>query len=286
MVFRPEARLSLRWAVLGLIVLIMTAGTGCTDLGEPPVPDESGAPEVHTVTRGSISSVVTLDAQVESGPEVLVGAPESGSDYEQTNPVGDVVKAGDALAEYKSGDSTKTITLPVEVDVVEVHVSDGASFEKSATLMTVRLHRLAVVGSGDASTLYRLSQHSSEAKAQITDGPGPFDCRMVGQIGLTDEQVTAACVPDDPDLDLYPGLAGLVAVQVGGRDDVLTLPLEAVAGAADHGVVNRLVGDEVERVDVELGLSDGARVEITSGLEEGDIVSAVPPSLSPPQGPR
>ena len=37
-------------------------------------------------------------------------------------------------------------------------------------------------------------------------------------------------------------------------------------------------GDE-KKVQVELGASDGAYIEIISGLNEGDKVSAVPPNL-------
>lgn len=278
----------LRRLALAAVLLLSVGTAACTEEGQgPSIPGEEDDPaNVHPVTRGEISSVVTLDARVESGAEVVIGAPESGSAYDQVRPAGTVIDAGDALARYEADGQSRTVTLPVEVEVTDVLVADGSSFEKATELMSVRLHRLAVVGTGDAATLYRLSKHSAEAKAQIVDGPGPFDCRVLGQVGLKEEQVTAACIPDSADLDLYPGLAGLLAVEVGSKDDVLTLPLKAVAGAADHGVVNRQVGDEFERVEVGLGLSDGARIEITQGLAEGDKISAVPPSLSSPTGPR
>ncbi|MEW6977148.1 hypothetical protein [Trueperella pyogenes] len=34
-------------------------------------------------------------------------------------------------------------------------------------------------------------------------------------------------------------------------------------------------------VEVSLGVSDGAYIEITSGLSEGDVISAVAPHLDP-----
>ena len=39
-------------------------------------------------------------------------------------------------------------------------------------------------------------------------------------------------------------------------------------------------GERVE-TKVTLGVTDGANIEILSGLEEGDVVSATPPNLDP-----
>ena len=66
------------------------------------------------------------------------------------------------------------------------------------------------------------------------------------------------------------------------RNDVLILPLSVIAGRQGTGLVTVITpnGERVE-TKVTLGVTDGANIEILSGLEEGDVVSATPPNLDP-----
>ena len=65
-------------------------------------------------------------------------------------------------------------------------------------------------------------------------------------------------------------------------DNVLILPLSVIAGRQGTGLVTVITpnGERVE-TKVTLGVTDGANIEILSGLEEGDVVSATPPNLDP-----
>lgn len=65
------------------------------------------------------------------------------------------------------------------------------------------------------------------------------------------------------------------------KQSVLTLPVSAVAGRLQKGVVSCKKGDRWKRKEVGLGISDGANIEITSGLREGDVVAGVSPDLIP-----
>jgi RND family efflux transporter MFP subunit len=56
------------------------------------------------------------------------------------------------------------------------------------------------------------------------------------------------------------------------RNDVVFLPPEAVVRDGDETVVFVAAGDRAERRVVTIGLSDLQRVEITSGLQEGELV--------------
>lgn len=66
------------------------------------------------------------------------------------------------------------------------------------------------------------------------------------------------------------------------ENDVLILPLSVIAGRQGTGLVTVITpnGERVE-TKVTLGVTDGANIEILSGLEEGDVVSATPPNLDP-----
>lgn len=71
-------------------------------------------------------------------------------------------------------------------------------------------------------------------------------------------------------------VAGLFAVGrvASRREDGLVVPLDAVEGSGERGTVLRLQDGVLEEVEVAVGLRDeqGERVEIESGLAEGDVV--------------
>lgn len=71
---------------------------------------------------------------------------------------------------------------------------------------------------------------------------------------------------------LRPGLFCRVGLILREAPQVLVIPEEAVVGATSAPAVLRVRSDTVERVPVELGLREGARVEVRSGLAEGDQV--------------
>ena len=63
--------------------------------------------------------------------------------------------------------------------------------------------------------------------------------------------------------------------------DVLLLPLSVIAGRQGKGSVTVIKNGERVQTDVMLGATDGAYIEILSGVEEGDVVSSIPPNLDP-----
>jgi hypothetical protein len=73
------------------------------------------------------------------------------------------------------------------------------------------------------------------------------------------------------DLKLESGDAAVVTAILARREGVLWLPPKAIrADSRSFVLVQR--GDRPERVDIETGLSTTERVEIVSGLNEGDVV--------------
>lgn len=71
---------------------------------------------------------------------------------------------------------------------------------------------------------------------------------------------------------LYPTMTARVTVTVGESKDALVVPLAAVKEAKGQKYVQLAVGDAQQNTPVETGLSDEERVEILSGLREGDAV--------------
>ncbi|WP_324716774.1 efflux RND transporter periplasmic adaptor subunit [Carboxydochorda subterranea] len=79
---------------------------------------------------------------------------------------------------------------------------------------------------------------------------------------------------DRGDPRLRPGMSATALVEVQNARNVLAVPEEAVAEVNGETLVSRVVGDSLQPVRVELGVSDGSFVEVRSGLQEGDLVLA------------
>ena len=124
-----------------------------------------------------------------------------------------------------------------------------------------------------------------KAKFQVYDGVGPTD--MIAVVSpAADENAFTGIVPQEGILqclisqtvDVKSGQSATVVITATTRNDVLILPLSVIA----TGLVTVITpnGERVE-TKVTLGVTDGANIEILSGLEEGDVVSATPPNLDP-----
>ncbi|QPK81809.1 efflux RND transporter periplasmic adaptor subunit [Schaalia sp. ZJ405] len=83
------------------------------------------------------------------------------------------------------------------------------------------------------------------------------------------------------DQPVRPGQVATVVLAGQAQADVLAVPVSAVAGRVGKGTVTLVHGETTSLVEVGLGISDGAYIEITSGLSEGDVISAVAPYLDP-----
>ena len=85
-------------------------------------------------------------------------------------------------------------------------------------------------------------------------------------------------------MKVVPGLEVAVSVALGSRSDVLTVPTTAVEGEASTGTVYVLDEEtgEPAPAEVELGLRQDGRVEITDGLEEGQEILEFVPGVDAP----
>ena len=91
-------------------------------------------------------------------------------------------------------------------------------------------------------------------------------------LGVIQRRVPVIISLPDPG-PLKPGYEVRVAIETRTRDGVLVLPREAVRTTGDgQREVSVVVKDRVEHRPVQTGLSDQVMIEITGGLEEGDVV--------------
>jgi HlyD family secretion protein len=78
---------------------------------------------------------------------------------------------------------------------------------------------------------------------------------------------------DDAKGDLLPNTNVTVQVTESNRDNVLSLPREALHTEGSSDFVYRIVNDRLVRTPVQLGLTNLTLFEIVSGLKEGDLVA-------------
>jgi RNase P/RNase MRP subunit p29 len=83
------------------------------------------------------------------------------------------------------------------------------------------------------------------------------------------------------DQNVRPGQKGTVVLSATQRENTVVLPLSAVAGRTDKGRVVKVDGSKTREIEVKLGATDGANIEILSGLKDGDTVAAVSPDIDP-----
>lgn len=217
---------------------------------------------------------------------------------------GSTVKAGSILG-YNAGNK---IIAPVDAKVVSVAES-SADVPKSFPLFTLKYEGFSI--SLNAKALLRSADIADvKGRFQVEDGVGPTNCLQIVQSGGTSTDVAASgsskndnadsTQTDESSAQSTPSVSSKVLtclidksteVESGQnatlvfngkhKQSVLTLPVSAIAGRVQKGLVSYKKGDNWERKEVGLGISDGANIEITSGLHEGDVVAGVSPDLIP-----
>ncbi len=76
----------------------------------------------------------------------------------------------------------------------------------------------------------------------------------------------------NPDAAVKPGMTANLAVQVDKRENVLVVPLRAVRTQGNQKIVTVEYKGQQIQTPVGTGLSNDTQVEITNGLQEGDVI--------------
>jgi RND family efflux transporter MFP subunit len=84
---------------------------------------------------------------------------------------------------------------------------------------------------------------------------------------------------DKPLPGLRPGMSAVVTIMVDRRDSVLAVPVNAILQYNGKDHVTKRIGDRYERVEVALGPSNERYVQVTEGVNEGDVLILNPGGL-------
>jgi macrolide-specific efflux system membrane fusion protein len=285
--------------------------SGAITAADPTVPTAQIEEPLATVEIGTITNDVTLPATVSADAAVAVKATLAGEVKKVHVKPGQAVEAATAVltirSEAPAADGTaviKTVTVTAgSVGILSSFpVIVGQVVAVGDVVGQVAPPTFSVSGSLSPEQQYRLLNRPTEALVTITGGPAPFTCT-----GLTISSALAGAAADPSStadsgsavsaaggttirctvpaaVTVFSGLAAKLTISGGVAKDVLVVPITAVEGSAQSGVVYTKKADgSSEKHPVTIGLNDGTKVEITGGLAKGDqILQFVPGAAAKP----
>ena len=264
-------------------------GDGAVPTGEiiePQVP----------VALGTIRNDVVLDGTVNADAAIPVKATLAGEVRKVLATQGQAVAPETELLTIRSETinpdgttSAKTVTVKAGASGVlsSFTVLQGQMVAVGDTVGQIAPPTFNVTATLAPEQQYRLLEQPTEATVTVTGGPAGFVCTGLtittplagagagtgdGETPGAGSGTTVRCaVPAD--VTVFPGLTAQLTIAGGIAENVLTLPMTAVEGAAGSGIVYVVLPDgSTEERPVTLGINDGIVVEITGGVTEGELV--------------
>lgn len=269
-----------------ILFLVFTL-SACSAIGQTDennlTDSATSAEKTVSVVRGTITPTVSTQTTIVPAVPFIISSPENGI-FNTAVELEEKITAGQIIGTVNG----KELKSPVDGTVTSIAPSnESVPSNYPVAIVQYTGFALNVEADNFLSTLQEYAE--LKAKFQVYDGVGPTD--MIAVVSpAADENAFTGIVPQEGILqclisqtvDVKSGQSATVVITATTRNDVLILPLSVIAGRQGTGLVTVITpnGERVE-TKVTLGVTDGANIEILSGLEEGDVVSATPPNLDP-----
>jgi HlyD family secretion protein len=231
--------------------------------------------------RAAQANVATALAQRDAAQAqldlLLAGATEEQIETTQAS----VDDARVALKQAQLRLEKATLTAPVAGTVTFLEVQPGEiANANQAVIILSDLATLEVEVNLDETDVARVGV-GQEAQVDVDAFPG---VEMMGEViyvastartqsGLVLYPVTVRLTSGD--VPVRAGMTADVEITTASQENALIVPLRAVHTEEGRAYVDRRVGEEVEQVEVALGLMTDTEIEIADGLSEGDVVLVV-----------
>ena len=189
------------------------------------------------------------------------------------------------------------ITAPAS-GTIHLTALKNQEFAIGDSLGTVQPPTYSAVATLTPDQMYRMEKVPEKATVTIANGPAPFECTglkiltpQAGETSKDDSDATgnatggesgasiqASCaIPSDQ--KVFNGLQVTLDIEAGKASDVLTLPVSAVEGRYQQGFVYapNPDGGAPEKIAVEIGITDGERIQIKKGITaEQELLEFIP----------
>ncbi len=284
--------------ILALLVLIIAgAGFGAKYYFQKKESDVQL--RENKVERGNIEITILSTGTVQPENRLEIKAPIPGRVEKILIKEGDYVKKGKILAWMSSAeratllDSAQAsgekevkkweeiyrptpIIAPIDGTIVLKNIENGQTFTTTDAIL-VMSDRLTVKAQVDETDIASIKLKQA-AEITLDAYPETKISAKVDQIAFeatTVSNVTTYIVdvlPQEIPSFMRSGMTANVKFFMDGKNDVLTAPNDAVKIQDGKSTVIVLQdGDRVER-EIEIGITDGKKIEVVSGLNEGDTV--------------
>ncbi len=173
--------------------------------------------------------------------------------------------------------SRSVIKSPIDGVLTAVNVIDGELVFENNTVFNVAVNRTYINGQVNEEDVGAL-RTGMKATVKLYSYPAnEFIATLTSILPTGDastQRYTVVLTFDDPPPNLMAGMTGEMNIILGERDDALLIPTRAlIPGAAGGGDVVFVANNEVVSMRaVQVGYRSLERVEILSGLQEGDLV--------------
>jgi hypothetical protein len=146
-------------------------------------------------TRKDLTNKVSLAGKVELSPIFGLVAPKGGEvRYFDVQASSSTPTRPTAVANiWKNGVPT-TVKVPAGATFAGRLVDDGSTVVAGMPIVSAKYAGYGITADIDGAQAYRLADKLGSVRAQITNGPGPFSCKVLGTIAA----LPAGTIPDPP----------------------------------------------------------------------------------------
>ena len=191
-----------------------------------------------------------------------------------------LAQAEAALRRAREVQRDATLTSPIEGVVVERNYDAGSLVSPGNEKPIVAVADLRVLKLEAGVSELDAGKLRVGMPARLTAQAKPGEV-FNGRVATIAPEVTARnrhfqieVRMDNPNAALLSGMYGVATIPVERAAQAVVVPREAITTRDGQRVVLKIEGDIVKAAAVKEGLTDGARVQILSGLKAGDTVVA------------
>jgi len=207
-------------------------------------------PEVASTEARAVEAQAAYDEAVNALGKSSVRAPFDGTIYSLPVKQGAFVQAGDLLLQVADLSKVLVRAFVDEPDIGRLQI--GERVEATWDAVPGRVWTGAV--------------------NSVPSTVKPRGNRNVGE---------TTCLIDNQDLRLLPNINLGVTIVAAEHNDVLTLPRDAMHMDDSMPYVFKIVEGHIKRQNIQFSLQNLTRVEVTSGLSEGDLVALPAEEMKP-----
>ncbi|KPL20453.1 MAG: hypothetical protein AMJ93_11945 [Anaerolineae bacterium SM23_84] len=236
----------------------------------------AGSSDAERRTREA--AVKQATATVQAILAQLAALDQGASDVEVAKAQAKIVKLEGSVADAQAAVAEATLLAPFDGMVDQLNAYPGMVVSPGTVLITVidtsSVHVLARLSEVDVAQV----QAGQEVELAFDAFPGETLAGTLGEIpgfGTYEGGLTLFDVKVTFDASLLPlrvGMGATVGVPLLRKEDVLIIPAMAIQRDDQGPYVLVVSGSKTQRRRVELGISDGIDIEVTRGLEEGEVI--------------